>query len=292
MAKKTYIGVNGVAKNVKNVYIGINGVAKKVKKIYIGVNGVAKECYSSAVLPTIVSWSSGSDAEIVAMVQAADNGAINLSDYWSVNDERQMVLSSISATGGWEAHASQTVTFVLMDTNKYTLTTPTTSGRTTCSFAVGMKNSLAETGKTTASAWNNSGRRGWLNSSFLNAIPSTIVSIFKQFKTPSINSYRGSTIIYTDDYFALWAEKEMSGKRTYSNNNEANALSAIAYYTTSSNRIKKNGGNDSTQSSGNWWWLRSLSYNSSSKICSVITNGQNGEYDATNSGGISPFGCI
>lgn len=42
-----YIGVDGVAKKVKDIYIGVNGVARKVKKAYIGVNGVAKECYSS-----------------------------------------------------------------------------------------------------------------------------------------------------------------------------------------------------------------------------------------------------
>lgn len=48
MAKKSYIGVDGVAKTVKKEYIGVDGVARKVLKAYQGVDGVAKLVYSSA----------------------------------------------------------------------------------------------------------------------------------------------------------------------------------------------------------------------------------------------------
>ena len=46
MAKGQYVGVNGVARKVKQPYIGINNVARKVKTAYIGVNNVARECFS------------------------------------------------------------------------------------------------------------------------------------------------------------------------------------------------------------------------------------------------------
>ena len=39
--------------------------------------------------PTIVTWAGGTDEEIVKMVQLADEGKINLADYWTVGDERQ-----------------------------------------------------------------------------------------------------------------------------------------------------------------------------------------------------------
>ena len=42
MAKKCYVGVNGIAKNVSKMYVGVNGVPKKVLKAYVGVNGVPK----------------------------------------------------------------------------------------------------------------------------------------------------------------------------------------------------------------------------------------------------------
>lgn len=51
MAKKAYVGVNGIGKNVKKIYVGVNGVPKKVVKGYVGVNGVPK-----------VFWDGGSPA--------------------------------------------------------------------------------------------------------------------------------------------------------------------------------------------------------------------------------------
>ena len=47
MAKKLYIGVNGIAREVKKIYIGVNGVAREVKKGYIGIGGSAREFFSS-----------------------------------------------------------------------------------------------------------------------------------------------------------------------------------------------------------------------------------------------------
>lgn len=50
MAKKAYIGVNGVARKIKKGYVGVNGVARKIKKAYIGIGGVARPCWSSGGL--------------------------------------------------------------------------------------------------------------------------------------------------------------------------------------------------------------------------------------------------
>ena len=48
MSKKSYIGINNTAHEVKKTYIGIDGVARAVKKVYIGVNGIAEEAWSAA----------------------------------------------------------------------------------------------------------------------------------------------------------------------------------------------------------------------------------------------------
>lgn len=47
MAKKAYIGVDGVARKIKKGYIGIDDKARKIKKAYIGVGGVARPCWPS-----------------------------------------------------------------------------------------------------------------------------------------------------------------------------------------------------------------------------------------------------
>lgn len=46
MAKKAYIGVDGVAREAKSIYLGIDNVARKIKKAYIGdENGLARLWY-------------------------------------------------------------------------------------------------------------------------------------------------------------------------------------------------------------------------------------------------------
>lgn len=45
MAKGAYIGVNNVARKIKNGYIGVDNTARKIKKGYIGVSGVARQFF-------------------------------------------------------------------------------------------------------------------------------------------------------------------------------------------------------------------------------------------------------
>jgi hypothetical protein len=46
MAKCAYIGVDGVARKIKQPYIGVDNVARKVTKAYIGVDNVARQYLS------------------------------------------------------------------------------------------------------------------------------------------------------------------------------------------------------------------------------------------------------
>ena len=50
---KTYVGVNGVAKEVEKIYVGVNNVAKQVQKVYVGdSNNVARLVYEYSTTPT------------------------------------------------------------------------------------------------------------------------------------------------------------------------------------------------------------------------------------------------
>ena len=156
----------------------------------------------------IVSWAGGTDEEIVKMVQLADQGIINLSDYWAVGDTRTVQLSAMSATGVGESHEAQEVDLVLMHAGGYTLNAAVASGRTECSFVVGQKDSLATAGymnssDTNSGSWNGSARRTWCNEVYKNALPNTLLPIFKQFKTITAETYNGSTNQESADYFAL-----------------------------------------------------------------------------------------
>ena len=250
----------------------------------------------------IVTWAGGTDEEVVAMVQAADEGKINLSDYWAVGDERTVHLSAMAATGVGESHAEQDVTLVLMHAGGYELNEAVASGRNTCSFVVGMKDMLIETGymnstNTSSGSWEGAARRAWCNDIFKNAIPNTLFSIFKQFKTTTAKTYDGTELQTSIDWFALPAAKEIFGGATatsagldtgYSNLTEFNStdLFQFDWYKIASNRIKKNPSTDKART----WFERSLYFNQG--FCRVAQDGSAGHMYASIASGISPFGCI
>lgn len=240
---------------------------------------------------TIVPWSTGTDEEIAAMVAAMDAGTISIEDTgWAIGDERVVTLSAMAATGVGETHAEQSVTLVLMDSQHFTLTEATAGGDTKDHFVVGLKHSLNEAGymnssDTNSGSWSGSARRTWCNNVFRAAIPETLRGIFKQFKCPTATTYNGSSVTETDDYFALFAEKEIFGSVTYSNSTEAAALSQIKWYETAANRIKQRSG-----SAGSWW---GRSPGSSSSLFCYVASGGSGDHDyASSTRGLAPFGCI
>ena len=255
----------------------------------------------NGVDPSLVTWAGGTDEEIVKMVEAADRGEINLSDYWAVGDTRTVQLSAMSATGVEESHVAQEVDLVLMHAGGYTLNAAVASGRTKCSFIVGQKDSLATAGymnfsNTNNGSWDGCARRTWCNSVYKNALPSTLLPIFKQFKTITAKIYYDSANQESVDYFALPAAKEMFGGSAssagsdtgYSNLTEFNALFQFDYYKTTSNRVKKLGKTGSVSS----WWERSPFYDASARFCGVNGSGAADNYSAGNAYGLAPFGCI
>ena len=235
----------------------------------------------------IVSWSSGSDSEIVDMVTAADKGIITLSDYWNVGDERTVHLSAMSATGVGESHVEQDVTFVLLNSGGKTLTTATESGRTECSFIAGMKDCLKETGymnstRTNVGGWTSCARRTWCNNVFKGAIPQTLLPIFKQFQNTTSVGGASSTLTTDNDYFAFVAEIEVYGTIPYAASGEG---TLFKYYETSANRLKKV--NDSNYT----WWNRSPHKSYSDRFCVEGVGSANASFSET-SMGIAPFGVI
>ena len=234
-----------------------------------------------------VSWAGGTDEEIVKMVQLADKGLINLADYWSVGDERQVTLSRIGATELEPAFAEQTVTFVLMNAGGKTLVNATPSGRTECSFIVGMKNGLAEKRMMdyTSTVWDSCMRRTWCNGLFRNAIPSTLRGIFKQHLNITADGPNSTTVTSTD-YFALPAEKEVFGSNIRADSTAEASLTQFEYYATEANRIKKQGDGGSAYI----WWERStfLSYG----FCRVMSNGSAESDQPPTDYLLSPFGVI
>ena len=260
-------------------------------------NGVTKNASTTVTVSIkIVTWATGTDAEIADMVAAADAGQISLKDYWAAGQERTVNLSAMAATGVGETHAAQSATLVLMDSacTGFTLATVTSGGKTNPDFIVGLKNSLLETGymnlsNTNANGWSGCARRTWCNNVFRLAIPESIRGIFKQFKWKQGKGERSSSgILETTDYFGLAPEKAIFGSAINSQTDEAKLYTQWDWYKSSTNRIKKLG---DTGSASAWWGCSPYSGNSSD-FCRVVSTGNASNNSAGYTYGLAPFGCI
>lgn len=274
--------------------------------------GVATISVSKDYGAVLVSWADGSDEDIVGMVQAADNGEIDLHDYWEIGQEREFRLAAIPSSGSNEygswsvgkAQIEQTCTLVLMDTGHFDLVTPVlgTNGqpRYQCSFVVGLKNALIDTdyinSNTSNTDWSNTQRRAWCNAAFAGAIPQTLIPMFKEFVAGTAKITNASHIIeWNQELFSLFAEKEVIGdaQSPYSNNcfaDEKTTLSQIEYYKTQANRIKKAGNNGSAIE----FWMRSPANSGTAYYVNALSTGQqwSSKTQQNSYKGIAPFGCI
>ena len=125
-----------------------------------------------------------------------------------------------------------------------------------------------------------------MRTSTMPTLQSGMPGTLAQVKVPYVDYNNKSTILYSDDYMFLPAEKEVFGTRTYSIEAEANALTQFAYY--------KNGGSTIKNLSGSAvrWWLRSVYYNYSYYFCRVSASGDAYRDYASSTHGAAPCFCV
>ena len=252
----------------------------------------------------IVTWADGTDEEVAAMVAAADKGAIKLSDYWGVGDERKVKLSAMAATGVSETQAVQEVTMVLMNVGGVTLQ----NGKE-CNFVVGQKNSLATGGymnssNTNSGSWGNCARRKWCNEVYFKALPEYFQNMLKMMETKTpLAEGAGAEVQTVEDMIALPASAQVwkddataaasrSDGYSYCAREDFNiGLEQWEWFKTPANRVKKQGDTGSAYD----WWERSPSSHPSyvgQCFCAVGADGGAGAYAAAGLRGLAPFGCI
>ena len=157
-----------------------------------------------------------------------------------------------------------TYTYAVMGFNNFALTnqkhyggTHTTAGLTFGAVdCVGMYQMNSY--NTNSGGWGNCLMRTSTMRTLQSGMPATLAQV----RVPYVN--RGqSTILYSDDYLFLPAEKEVFEERKCSLTAEADALTQFAYY--------KNGGSKIKSFSGSVrnWWLRSVYYYDNLDFCEV-----------------------
>lgn len=95
MAKRMYVGVDNIARNVNKAYIGVNNIAKKVKKAYVGVGGKARLFYSYVPFePTYY------DNSLTFLYRHSKGGAVT-----NLNGDKIIIINNYYSTGDGQSPA-------------------------------------------------------------------------------------------------------------------------------------------------------------------------------------------
>ena len=263
-------------------------------------NSIMKETsFSITVSVKIVTFATGTDAEIEDMINAAHDGLINLEDYWAVGDTRTITLDNKTYNGnaGSMTTSNEQVQLVLAEK----LSVNTSYGKSN-GFIITTKDCLKNSMKmnstnTNSGSFSGSAMCQFLNdetNGFLGMLPDWLANVLLTADVKTADPYNGTTISTTQHKIFLPTEREIFGAgygysgNGYSNNTEANLaeLTQWEYYKTSVNRIKQiNGSNNS-------WWGRSPHYDYDYFFCYVNSNGSTDTGYASNFHGVAPCAVV
>lgn len=258
--------------------------------------------------PALVSWTTGTNDEITAMVNAYYGGILSLDEIksvWNLGDTRSVDLSAMDATGVGESHRAQTVEFEILDFDHDTLTTPVgniTKSLITCDLKSCLRDAnVSDTDgehntehgyinstDTNAGGWTSCARRTWCNNVFYNALPSYFKSLVKPVDKLTSAGDESSIINTDSDYCFLLSEIEIFGSVAYSKAGEGSQYAWFANAT--ANRYKLPKWADITVSDP--WMERSPAGSSYTYFCGVRSNGDAHYYSASSTYGIVTACCI
>lgn len=255
----------------------------------------------------IVTFADGTDEEIMAMIEAHYNNKINIQDYWSVGDKRNVNLSAMSATGVGESHRAQAVEFVIGDFEHDDLATPI-NGHSKAAVTLLQKDCLMDASNasnpvngsnntengymnstsTNRGGWKNCARRTWCNNVYFSALPGAWQSMVKTVNKKVSVGNNSSTIETVQDKIFLAAEIEIFNSTTYSFVGEGTQYQY--YKNATANRYKMPKWNLSYVS--NIYWERSPYSGNTSSFCFVDSSGNANRNYANNAYGVAPCLCL
>lgn len=228
---------------------------------------------------TIVPFSTGTDEQIAAMIDAAHAGTIDLQQDggWAVGDVRAI---NISAFTGAEniTYSAQSVDIVITSFDEYM----------GCGNVLqfDFKTPLTQTGKYDLERYfkgnyNNSAIKVTTLPALANAMPQWLVNRMIEFSVLGFGS-NGSMQVETiiGNKLALRSIAEVTGESGYEGEG-----TQLHYYTIQDNRKKYSTGYRT-------WWTRTHSANTSSYIRCVDTNGSSTTEEVYVNEFIAPFGCL
>lgn len=260
--------------------------------------------------PALVPWSTGTDEEIVAMVNGYYEGTLTIDEIksvWSLGDCRSVNLAAMAATYVGESHRSQTVEMMIIDFEHDDLTTAI-GGKTKALVTINQKDCLMDaecaagtkygasntengymnSSGTNVGGWTICARRTWCNNVFYNALPAYFKALVKPVDKLTSTGNTSSTINTDSDYCFLLSEIEIFGSVSLSKAGEGSQYAWFANDT--ANRYKLPKWDSSAVS--DIWWERSPRGSNPSRFCFVDAGGNANGNSASGARGIAPSFCL
>lgn len=227
--------------------------------------------------PNIVTFADGTDDELKAMLDAHYQGIIDITDYWSVGDTRNISLDGTNYA------------FAIIGFNHDDLETPINE-KTKAAVSIQMVDLLSTTykmndGNTNVGGWESSNLRRTMQSTMIDWFPESFKNIIKNVTKRTSAGNKGGNVNTTIDNLWIPSEIELFGSASYSYSG-AKEGSKYVYYLTNSSRIKKKGANSY------YWWTRSPRASTTYDFCTVNSDGTTGTQGAGLETGIAIGLCI
>ena len=231
----------------------------------------------------IVSWQFGSDEDVAAMIDAAHEGTIDLSDHWCVGDMRTCVVDALT-DGAGVSHGQESIDLVItsFDDSYDCGSVMQVDFAEALSFATRMSD--------TATNYNGYGATemyGATLPAIADAMPQWLADRMIEFGVPTSSGNQQSSIeVVGGNRLALRSEVEVLGTVAGSYDGEG---SAIGWYLPAAKLRQKRIGRTGSNST---WWLRSPLKGNALQFDIIDANGNRGNASATDNRHIVPFMCL
>lgn len=237
--------------------------------------------------PTIVSWSTGTDEEVAAMIDAAHNGEIDLQQDggWAVGDVRTIHIDAFTNAFG-VSRSAQDIDIVITSFDEYQ----------SCGNVLqfDFKDALADAEKLTNETYDpNHGGYGAMPfktttvPAIVNALPSWLQSRLIEFSVlADTGGYTPTTTTVQGNKLALRSQLEVCNS---SSGTSAEQGYFLTYYNTADNKKKKRGHSGAYDT----WWFRSTQNSNHTNFTYWWNDGsQVSAMAAYTTSGIVLFGCL
>lgn len=232
---------------------------------------------------TIVSWEFGTDEQVSAMITAARNGTIDLSDYWQVGDMREVEVTGF--TSGGVTNDTQTIDLVITAFGDYN----GCGSVMQVDFAEQLEKPIRmHSSNTNSGGYGSSEMATTTLPALVTKLPSWLQSLMLTFSvltsaggnSDDIESVEGNKL-------ALRSQMEVRGGH---GNSKAGEGSAIAWYNTDNiTRQKRRGRSGST----NTYWYRSPAGNTTQYAAVNRADASSDTtVNASTANGVAPFMCL